>query len=265
MESSRIIERTGPGFGDLWFWVGDVIRLLFSNWWVWTQQSTLLIMSQGLPFIISMAIFHPRLLLSFFDGNSITSIMFSLMRNNDNAFNIVQLLLSYFCTITFFLLLPGLFCTALKQIRRRRIKLSDLFTGIRSIWKFIVISLAAYSGILACGVGVFYTGALYCLAIPFMLDRNSTIDEALRGSYTETTKNLPFYAVFFIVILFIIQAIIVVAFLIISSLHLSMAWILVVALLWPMLPIATVVAYERTFNIQAITGADKSRKSHRRR
>lgn len=149
------------------------------------------------------------------------------------------------------LIYPGMTVTALKQIRGEEINIGDLFSGFKYAWGYFVIALVMVLGFFGCCIGILFTGALFCLAVPLLVDRNWKIGKALSESYNATKNNMGFFMVYFIalymmmVVVFVVLAIIMVVtkafFLLILMIPLGLS-------LAPLLTIAQVVAYERTFN-----------------
>ena len=140
-----------------------------------------------------------------------------------------------FGPIIWALLMPGMVKAGLKQIRGGTVAIDDLFSGTGLFLGALVIMIASGIGGIACGVGAIVTGALFCLALPLLVDKNLDMGKALETSYAITKQNFMFFLVYTFVMA------------IVGSIG-AIAFGIGIIVTFPMFVLGMVVAYERTVN-----------------
>lgn len=97
----------------------------------------------------------------------------------------------------------GMTYMTLKALRGERPEIADAFKGFEKARETIPVGLAVLSGLLACGVGIFVTGALFMYAFPLLAERNIRAGEALRVSLEVSRQDLLGHILLFFLVTFL--------------------------------------------------------------
>lgn len=240
MAYSSYSQQPRTGFDNFGPWLTEVFQLFIARWWVYALQGLIASLTIAVPILLVGAIFGAAIFLPLLQGGRGDN-MERLMMDNAGGFIVLILMLGVVAWIVSAIIYPGMVVTALKQIRGQEINVSDLFTGTKFGWGYFVINLVISLGVLGCGIGMLFTGAFFCLALPILIDRNKPAGDALSESYETTKKDMFFFMIFFVVLILMI----VIAQMI---LNIVMLGFLVGLISYPIISLAMVVAYERTFN-----------------
>ncbi len=235
MAYSSYSQQPRTGFDNFGPWFTEVFQLLFARWWVYALQGLIATLIVVVPVLLVGLIFGAAIFLPLISGARGAS-MERMMMDNMGGFFVLILMVMVVAWIVSAIIYPGIVVTALKQIRGQEISVSDLFTGTKFGWGYFVINLVIGLGVLGCGIGMLFTGALFCLALPILIDRNKPIGEALSESYETTKKEMFFYMIFFVVLIFMLG----IAQMI---LNIVMLGFLVGLVSYPIISLAMVVAY----------------------
>ncbi len=233
-------QRPRSGFDNFGQWFSEIFQMFGAKWSVWVLQGLLVsipfmivVIGYAVAFIIPMMGAGNRANRDPFSDTAVSAIFVILM--------IVGGIISAIWSLMVF---PGMVGTALKQIRGEEISVGDLFSGTRFGWGYFVIGLAISLGVLACCVGVIFTNALFCLALPILVDRKVKPVEALTASYEATKGDMWFFLIFFMVVNMVVSA----AAGILNAVSCGVLGTLGLCVSYPIYAITMVVAYERTFN-----------------
>ena len=214
--------------------------------------------------IIAFATDVPTLL-SLFSGNTASP---PVLKVDVYSFYIIVAISKMLVFIEYVLLGPGLYITALKQIRGRVVSVGDLFAGVKYSGGVALVLAANIVIIILCQyvdyrVGRNITGdplfrfviyqLLLCfgetlilawmlMVMPALIDKRKGIVSAVRMSYGATIKRYWFFVAFILVLNLISRAGVMVGY------FFPYALIITYIIFTPIPFIASVVAYERTFS-----------------
>ena len=210
-------------------WFGEVFRL-------WNARRTVWIL-QGLIFFLIAIL--PGVVIGLVSG--VMSGIEAARSGNTTATGASPLLnlVTIICTWISFLLYPGMFNTAIKQLRGHEITVGDIFSGMRFFWGYFVVSLLSALGVIACIVGAFAVSGLLFMALPLMIDSKLPTMRAVSTSWAAAKQNFWLYVLFALVANLLATA------------GMIACYIGVIATI-SFLPIASAVAYERTFHPNAL-------------
>jgi len=236
-------QQPRSGFDNFGPWFSEIFQLLGARWGIWALQGLV----ASVPFLIlgigfAVMFFIPMMQAGNGAGRGAEFDPF--VNGGAGIFFIVISIVMLLSGIWYALIFPGMVITALKQIRGEEISVGDLFSGTRFGWGYIVIGLAIGLGVFACFVGVFFTSALFCLALPILVDRKVKPGEALASSYDATKNDMWFFLLFFMVVNMVVSA----AAGILNAISCGILGTLVAMMSYPIYAITMAVAYERTFN-----------------
>ncbi len=249
-----------PGYDHFDLWVMEVFQLFAAKWWVWLLQGLIFYAIIGAAVSIIVLTFDPETLFSVLEN---WGRIVLVPRDKGGVYFISALI----ALIAFILLYPGFFVTALKQIRGRDVGVGDIFAGMKYSGGFLVLSviyLVTYlmTSIFANIIGsiitddpffrsiianmVLHLALILILAwefmvMPMLMDRKEDIISTMSMSYHATMKKYGYFVAFIIVLGLIMLAISIVGYFI-PYMQLITGLFTV-----SILPIAAVVAYERTF------------------
>jgi hypothetical protein len=97
-------------------------------------------------------------------------------------------------------LLGGVWKTAFKQLRGEPIAVRDLFSGgdvmLKIIGAYFVIGLMGMLGAILCILPAFFVMGVTYFTVPYMIERNTSVGEAVSASYEATKNNWFMYILF---------------------------------------------------------------------
>jgi len=237
-------QQPRSGFDNFGPWFSEIFQLLGAKWRIWALQGLV----ASVPFMIVWIGYMVMIFLPIIQASQGAGSGSNIEQFTDSRIGGLMAMYyggSMLASIWLAFLFPGMVATALKQIRGEEISVGDLFSGTSFGWGFIVICLAIGLGVFACFVGVIFTSALFCLALPILVDRKVKPGEALTSSYDATKNDMWFFLLFFMVVNMAVSA----GMAILNVFTCCILGTLVAFIItYPIYAITMVVAYERTFN-----------------
>lgn len=114
---------------------------------------------------------------------------------------ILGLLLSVMCALPTVFLLPGMYAIALSAVRGQKPDLRDITIMFKSRFiHHVGLLLLQICGILACGLGVFVTQAMFIPGSFMVLDRKMVWDRAMNTCVMSIKPNLLNWIVFHVLV-----------------------------------------------------------------
>jgi hypothetical protein len=177
------------GFGAFGLWFERTFNLWRDRWQVWVLQALVLIVIVGVSSAIGEFLTFP-----YEKNDTAPPVSIALA---SFAFSILSSALQVFLTL-------GIVKTALKQLQGEEITVGDIFTAGRYFWSALLLgiltTLLALAGILACGVGLLLVPGIVFLALPILIDQQTSAIDALSRSWQTMRQNFWLFVLFALVI-----------------------------------------------------------------
>jgi hypothetical protein len=222
MSTAPIVPQGLDAFG---IWFNEVFKLWGAQWQIYVVQGLIYTLIVSVPsMIIAFAVM----------GMTFASLATHATPSEQTGLQLLGNLFQIVGSVVAWFLMPGMVRTALKQIRGQAISVNDLFSATKHAWGFALIGLCIGLGLCACCVGAFFTSGLLFMAVPMVVDQDMPTTRAMSLTWETSKRNLWLYVLYALVMSMVAGM---------GGIACGIGVIATVTFL----PIAQVVAYERTF------------------